>query len=173
MHKLGLISDSHGKADLTRQAAELLVSQGAQALLHMGDICSLPVIDALVTQAPDGGQVPVHLTWGNNDPDDDRPGPWTTYAQSLGITVHHPTGILFPDANPVGFTHGHIAEHLESLIQTPCRFILHGHTHQRRDVQFQGARIINPGALYRVDKPTVALLDIQTGHCRFFELFRK
>jgi uncharacterized protein len=173
MPKLGLISDSHGLARLTGVGASLLVKHGATMLVHLGDICSLAVLDAMLIPGADGQTLPVHITWGNND-EIDAPGGWASYAQSLGIHVHYPSGMLFKDtATPVGFTHGHLSNELKYLVARKCPYVLHGHSHVARDIISGSSRVINPGALYRVSVPSVALLDTDTGECRFFELSRE
>jgi uncharacterized protein len=179
MPKLGLISDSHGMATLTARGAALLVKHGATMLLHMGDICTEAVIDALVVAGPAGEgetigeMIPVHITWGNNDEFTGAKG-LGAYAQSLGMTTHYPSGVLFAGgAGEVGFTHGHLENVLSKLVLRNCPYILHGHSHVARDVKVGKSRLINPGALYRVGKASVALLDTESGQCRFFELARE
>lgn len=166
-------------AKLTARGAALLVKHGATALIHLGDICSESVIDALVVAGPAekgetvGAMIPVHLTWGNNDEYGGAAG-WTGYAQSLGIEVHYPSGVLFGEGSAaVGFTHGHLQNELKALMARGCPYVLHGHTHVARDEMIGGSRLINPGALYRVAKASVALLDTESGQCRFFELGRE
>lgn len=165
-------------AKLTAKGATLLVRHGATMLVHLGDICTEAVIDALVVAGPAeegetiGAMVPVHITWGNND--DFNGQGWTQYAQSLGIVVHYPSGVLFEgSAAPVGFTHGHLGSELKALVARKCLYVLHGHTHVAKDVMAGPVRVINPGALYRVAAPSVALLDTDNGQCRFFELSRE
>ena len=53
---IGLISDSHGDAPITRRAAELLARRGADLLLHLGDVGNEAVIDALLVTSADSDQ---------------------------------------------------------------------------------------------------------------------
>lgn len=170
MPKLGLISDSHGLARLTGIGGALLIKHGAEALVHLGDVCSLAVLDAMLFENDKGEMIPVHVTWGNND-EFSGPEDWNRYAQSLGMTVYYPSGVLFPEGpGAVGITHGHLQNELKALIERKCPYVLHGHSHVARDVKVGASRVINPGALYRVAKASVALLDTESGECRFFEL---
>ena len=90
MAKIGLLSDSHGRAATTRRAVEVLLAQGAQRLIHLGDIGTVEVIDALCVTLPESGtQIPAHLVFGNTDWDTDA---LAEYAQDLDIAVAHPVG---------------------------------------------------------------------------------
>ncbi|MCC7407812.1 MAG: metallophosphoesterase family protein [Phycisphaeraceae bacterium] len=44
---IGLLSDSHGQFKVTQTAVNLLLSRGAEILIHLGDVCSERVIDTL------------------------------------------------------------------------------------------------------------------------------
>ena len=46
-------------------------------------------------------------------------------------------------------------------------YLLHGHTHVRRDERVGKVRIINPGALHRAREKTVAVLDTDTDRLTF------
>ncbi|MCC7204845.1 MAG: metallophosphoesterase family protein [Phycisphaeraceae bacterium] len=52
---IGLLSDSHGQFKVTQTAVNLLLSRGAEILIHLGDVCSERVIDTL---APVGVESP-------------------------------------------------------------------------------------------------------------------
>lgn len=173
MPKLGLLSDSHGKARLTAKAVELLQKNGAQVLFHMGDVGGVQVVDALVVSDNQGNQVPVHLTWGNLD--DQRPDLLTIerYARALGVQIYHPEGSVQIGNVKIGITHGHVPGAIQRLVDQKCHYVLHGHTHEKRDVDYNGTRLINPGALHRVEVVTVAVLDTVSGKCQFFELPRE
>ena len=60
--RIGILSDSHGRADNTALAVKSLRDRGAELLLHLGDLGSRDVIDELA-----GG--PARIVFGNCDPD--------------------------------------------------------------------------------------------------------
>jgi hypothetical protein len=91
---LGILSDSHGRADTTRLAVKLLRDRGAELLLHLGDIGGEQVIDELVGQ-------PARIVFGNCDWNDRELG---RYAEILGIINDHPIGRLTIDDKDVAFT---------------------------------------------------------------------
>ena len=52
MPLIGLLSDSHGRAPTTQRGVDLLLDGGAELLLHLGDVGTVEVIDALCTPGP-------------------------------------------------------------------------------------------------------------------------
>lgn len=154
--RVGLVSDSHGQAARTRAAVEVLMAQGVQVLLHLGDVCSMTVLDALAGLE---GQCDVRVVFGNCDHD------WrglAEYARFLGIKVDHPVGRIRVGKDLIVFAHGDDVAHVRSALRDGVRYFCHGHTHEARDLRENATRIINPGALHRSASYTVALLEPAT-----------
>lgn len=169
MSKIGLLSDSHGRAATTRRGVEMLLEQGAERLIHLGDIGTVEVIDMLcVNLSGCDEQIPANMVFGNTDWDLDA---LREYANDLGIQVNHPVGRL-----PVGgggelaFCHGHEEKPMQKALADGVRYLCHGHTHRRADDRSGTTRIINPGALFRAQTYSVALLDTQTDRLDFYEI---
>ncbi|HEX8342295.1 MAG TPA: metallophosphoesterase family protein, partial [Tepidisphaeraceae bacterium] len=80
--KLGILSDTHAAADITRRAVALLLAEGAEYLVHCGDVGDEAVLDALAG-------VPSSFVFGNCD--NDRRG-LQQYAESIGINCMGITG---------------------------------------------------------------------------------
>lgn len=153
---LGLLSDTHGRADTARDAVGLLIDHGADLLIHLGDVGTTAVIDAMVANTPGGGgQIEAHLVFGNCDWE---AKPLARYARDLGVAVHDPAGDLTIDGKRVIFTHGHHRDVMDQAIQSGADYLLHGHTHLQSDSLIAKTRVINPGALFRASRHTVALL---------------
>ena len=110
--------------------------------------------------------LPSHLTWGNCDP----AGALGRYAASIGVQAQHPSGEVTIDGRRIAFTHGDDARTVSRVLASRPDFLLHGHTHLRRDEMVQGVRVINPGALHRARPFTVALLEPATGALRTLEV---
>lgn len=189
--KIGLLSDSHGRAQTTRTAAALLVANGAQLLIHLGDVGSVEVIDALAGLSDAKRQlVPARLVFGNTDWDAPSLG---RYAARIGVDVDHPAGRLtldwpaktnvktdaktditpdasqgIPHANELVFTHGDDATIMQNALAQQVRYLCHGHTHQAADHRQGQTRIINPGALFRARSYSVAILDIKKDKLTFY-----
>ena len=157
MPKIGLLSDSHGRAATTRRAVELLLQHDAEILIHLGDIGTVEVIDALVVPGPDGGGVlEAHIVFGNTDWDAQA---LADYAADLGVAVDHPLGRLGVSGGELMFCHGHESSVMAEALAAQPRYLCHGHTHQPLDTRRGPTRILNPGALFRAKQYTVALLD--------------
>jgi len=159
---IGMISDSHGRAERTAAAVSLLREQNTELLIHLGDLETEAVIDELVGH-------PVRLVFGNCDYDLDG---LTRYARRMGIIVDHPMGIIDADGKRVAYTHGHIEQCLEHALESGVEYLLHGHSHEIRDDIAGPTRILNPGAIFRAKCYTVALLDTSSDTFTTLELPR-
>ena len=127
---------------------ELLREHGAELLIHLGDIGSESVLEELL-----GG--PARVVFGNCD--DERS--LAQYASILGIPSEHPGGALELSTGRLAYTHGHLPGFTKDLIEQESPTTLaHGHTHEIRDERIGDLHIINPGALFRARRYTVALL---------------
>lgn len=158
--RVGLLSDSHGRAERTARAVDALLAAGADTLIHAGDIETDEVLDCLAGHN-------AHLVWGNCDWD--RAG-LERYARDIGIAVHGDSGEVTVDGVRIAFTHGHLPAAMRSAMSSGAAFLVHGHTHERRDDVVDGVRIINPGALHRARPFTVALLTPRTGKLTSIEV---
>jgi len=169
--RIGLLSDSHGRAAITRLGVAALLAQGVDLLLHLGDIGSVQVIDELVVDQPDtpgsGERVPARLVFGNTDVDLAALG---RYAQGLGVHVDHPVGRVSLDRGALVFCHGHQASVMDRALGEPVRYLCHGHTHLASDSAMGQTRVINPGALCRAPRYTVAVLDTKTDRLTFLQV---
>lgn len=172
MARIGLLSDSHGRAAITGQAVALLLEHGAKALIHLGDVETPEVIDALVASMPLGAgeaeaQVEAHLVFGNVDVQVAALG---RYATDLGVVVDHPVGRLSVDGGELVFCHGHQQRPMREAVERGARYLCHGHTHEARDAREGDTRIINPGALHRARRHTVALLCTESDVLTFYSV---
>jgi uncharacterized protein len=157
---LGILSDSHGRAARTGDAVFALRRRGAELLVHLGDFESETVIDELVGH-------PARVVFGNCD--------WSAaamadYARHVGVGVDHPLGVIEADGRRIAFTHGHLPRLMEQAIRDGVDYLLHGHTHEVRDERIGNTRIINPGALHRARRYTVALLDTAADRLELIEI---
>jgi len=157
--KVGILSDSHGQVERTRRAIALLQGAGATEFVHCGDVEIEPVVDLFAGLS-------AHLTWGNCDP----AGALGRYAASIGEDAQHPLGEITVDGRRLAFTHGDSERAIERALEAAPDYLLHGHTHLRRDDRVQGVRVVNPGALHRARPFTVALLEPASGELRWLEV---
>lgn len=120
--RIAILSDTH---DMLRAEVKAFL-QGADHILHAGDICSPPILEELRLIAP------LTAVRGNNDK-----GQW---AESLkesetiafgGITLHmlHDIGTLAIDPQEAGI-----------------RIVVFGHSHKPRQTEKDGVLYLNPGS---------------------------
>ena len=164
MHKdatlLGVLSDSHGDSAATRQALKLLTDRGATTFIHCGDVCGERVLDELAGHD-------AHFVWGNCD----DPSPLLrNYVKHLGLPW--PNGPLKLDlaGQRIAVFHGHEREFRAALQDPALDLIFFGHTHRYEDNNKGGVRAINPGALFRANPRTCALMNLTTGRATFLTL---
>ncbi len=62
----------------------------------------------------------------------------------------------------IAVTHGHLTDERKALMATKPDYLLSGHSHLATDQMEDGTRRINPGALFRVHTPSVAVLNVIT-----------
>jgi predicted phosphodiesterase len=154
----------------TAKAVALLVDHGADCLVHLGDVGSLEVIDQLLAKREgQDGIIPAHLVFGNVDWDADE---LAIYARELGIIVHRPMGKLELAGKKVWFAHGDNPDRVEQAIAQHVDYFCQGHTHTPADESVGSTRIINPGALFRAARYTVALLDVASGRLEWIDVPR-
>ena len=149
----------------TRLGVQALLASGIDLLIHLGDVGSVEVIDELaVTQPQTGRPVPARLVFGNTDWD---AGALGNYATGLGVRVDHPVGRIELDPGELVFCHGHQPRALAQALAQDVRYLCHGHTHQASDTVSGSTRVINPGALCRAHRYTVAVLDTSADTLEF------
>ncbi len=155
---IGILSDSHGRGLAVRNAMALFDKLGVEQVIHCGDIGGTAVFDELVGR-------PCTFVWGNMDVPDSA---LAAYLNTVGIRP--PDGVplrLTFDGKTFAVFHGHEPGFNRALATLAVDYILHGHTHVTRDEFRQQTRIINPGALHRARRKTVATLNTATGELVF------
>lgn len=159
---LALLSDTHDNAHTTKAALALLAPHQPAAYLHAGDLVDPNML------AHFAGIGPFHFVFGNNEYDH---AAIRSLALSLDLHCHGDSADLTFAGKRLALLHGHDSALLHKLAHSGnYAYIVHGHTHVRRDLRLGPTRIINPGALHRAKTKSVALLDVQSDHLQFLEL---
>ncbi len=165
--KIGIVSDSHGKAGCLRAALELLASHCCEAVVHCGDIGSTECVELLGAAG-----MPAYAVAGNMD---HHVGRLESAANECGVkfaweVVEVP---LAADQFLVA-THGDDVGVLAELIEGgQFPYVCHGHTHCTRDERFGNVRVIGPGAIRHPRHPrhpTVVVLDTDTDTLQFIKV---
>jgi putative phosphoesterase len=165
--RIGLLADSHGRDATTRRAIDLLLDHDAQMLVHLGDVETTAVIDALAGVDHEGQPIESHMVFGNCDWNADALG---RYARDLGVLVDHPAGRIDLEDGQVIFCHGHNQQIMHQALHQKVRYLCHGHTHVADDSRHGPTRLINPGALHRAAEYSVALLDTDADQLAFYRV---
>ncbi len=161
--KIGLLSDTHDNLKNTTAAVRLFAQEGITTLLHCGDICGPPIVNAL-------REFSVTFAQGNMDRSPaleeairavQGPGHWASFHR------------LLLDGFQIALLHGDEQGLLYHLVNSgDYAYVLHGHTHYRADWWAASTRVLNPGALggTKRESRSVCILDLETGQARFIEI---
>lgn len=158
---IGLISDTHGYHELVGEAADLFVENNVDRIIHTGDVTRTQHISSLLEL-----DCPLNLVFGNCDfnttgfEQAEAHGQLTCGGSGTTIDVNGDT---------LAFTHGHHDRILQNLLAEHPDYLIHGHTHERRDETLDGTRILNPGAV-KPPNSSVALLNLETDDVTFHGL---
>lgn len=145
VHRIGLISDTHG---LVRPAVHEAL-KGVELILHAGDVGGDEILDELLIIAP------VQAVFGNTD----APGNPRLLA-AIDLVLH---GVR------IHVSHGHelgVPKPEKLLSRYAADVIVYGHTHRPLVTSADGRLVVNPGAAgaARFDiNPSVAILEIAKG----------
>src|SRR5262245_27312110 len=96
--KIGVVSDTHDRLEITRSAIRLLCERGAELILHCGDIESSEMVHLFTG-------VPTHFVFGNWDKDHGR---LLTAIADVGGRWHADYGSLELGGKCVAWLHGHV-----------------------------------------------------------------
>ena len=157
---VALMSDTHDNEASTRAALGVLALRKPDLYLHAGDLVSAEMLELF-------RGLPLHFVFGNNEWDlaGLRSG-----ALAAGVKCHEYLAEVDCGGKKVALLHGHRAD-VEALARSgKYDYVVHGHSHVRRDERVVSCRVINPGALHRAKVRTVALLDVGSDGLEFLEV---
>lgn len=151
--RLGILSDTHGHEDNTLAAVSVLEGFDVAELLHCGDLCSTEIPRLL-------SPWPTHYVFGNCDFELDAMRQAITAA---GGRCHDWFGDFTMDGRRIGLLHGHEEKRLLQAVKCgQYDLICYGHTHAAEFHREGQTLILNPGALYRANPHTIAIVDLMT-----------
>jgi hypothetical protein len=147
--KIGVLSDSHGNVAAVQQAVRILKSMQVSLVLHCGDV-GANVVSALAG-------LPAHFVSGNVDDIEELRAAMVDSAHVL----HEQMGTLEIEGCRVAFLHGDDAAALRSVIHCGrWDLVCHGHSHAACRYLEGRTLVLNPGALARTRKPSLAVVDL-------------
>ncbi len=149
--RIGIVSDTHGHLSGTIAAIHMLDSMQVEQVIHCGDIGSEEVVPLFRSW-------PTHFVFGNVDTDEIR---LRKAIRAAGQHCHDRFGELELAGCKVAFLHGDDNPRLRAAVASgEYDLVCHGHTHVARQQQFGRTTLLNPGALYRANPHTLAVVDL-------------
>lgn len=148
---VAVLSDTHGQCDYLAEALRLLEPFAPACILHCGDIGTPEIVEGLA-------RWPTHYVFGNCD--DDRQA-LRAAIHAVGHTCHERFGTLELAGRRIAWTHGDDTSALVRAIEGgQYDLVCHGHTHVARWELVGRTRVLNPGALYRANPRSLAVLEL-------------
>ena len=148
--RLGVVSDTHGDVYLTRQVARVFEAAEVDAVLHCGDIGTPEVVQLF-------DPWPAHFVLGNVD----REAVLRPAIEASGKVCHGRFAALEWEGRHIALLHGDDGRRLAQAVRREgWDLVCHGHTHTAALVQEGDTLVLNPGALVRTHRPSVALVDL-------------
>jgi len=145
--KIGILSDTHSKVGRSQKVIDHLLQEGAEFLIHAGDVVKVEMLEQLVAS-----NKPYVAVYGNND--------------AHLIEVHNRYNLVQePHYFKLSDTKFKLM-HLPFYMAPDTEIVIFGHTHQF-ECDFKGGTLfINPGETCARNKEVseCVLLDISTTH---------
>ena len=150
---LAVISDTHSRLDQIPKALNLFESFEVAHVIHCGDIADPSAIRLFK-------DFRTYFVFGNCDHDRNA---LRAAISEIGATCCEDFGQLEIEDQKIAFLHGDDASRLrrESASGTHD-YLFHGHSHQPGHHRQGPTLILNPGALHRASRHTIAILDPTT-----------
>ena len=151
--RIGVISDTHGHVANTLAAVRLLESLDVQQVLHCGDIGTATIPQLLASW-------PAHFVFGNCDSETDE---LAEAIAAAGLSCHGRFGQIELAGRKIALIHSDDARLFRATIAGgKFDLVCYGHTHEAESHREGQTLVLNPGALYRANPHTLAVVDLKT-----------
>lgn len=158
---VGLVSNTHGRADAMAAALSALRDRGADLIVHCGDVGGRQVLDEMA-------KMDAAFVWG--DRDKDRMG-LLRYAQKANVVCFGVLGELDLDGKRAVLVHGDDKKLVHRLLdEQQYDYLLYGHDPAGEDRKVGKTRVINPGELHGGPSQNCALFSTTSGEAKFLTL---
>ena len=147
---LGVISDTHGRLELTERAVQVMQKQGVEQVIHCGDVGGAAVVQLFHS-------LTTHFVAGNCDS-----GLTLQMAvEAAGHRFHGRLGELELLGRRIAFLHGDSHLAMKRLLdEGNWDLIAYGHTHVAKCQRDGQTLVLNPGAFVRCEQPSVATVQL-------------
>jgi len=142
--KIGILSDTHTKVKRAQESIELLIDDGAEFIVHAGDVCEVQTLELL----KNCGKRYV-CVYGNND------AHLAQYHNDYNL-VQEPHYFKLADTT-------FKLMHLPYYMTPDTEVVLFGHTHEFQSEFIEGTLFLNPGESCARNKPIseCAMLEVK------------
>jgi uncharacterized protein len=149
--RVGVISDTHGQVEFTRPAVRMFESLDVQRVFHCGDIGSPEIVELFA-------QWPTDFVFGNCDTDHKR---MRAVIQRAGQTCHDEFGDFRVEDVRIALLHSHERRRFAACVGSGrYQVVCYGHTHVAAIEDRGETLLVNPGAVYRANPHSVAVLEL-------------
>lgn len=162
--RIGILSDTHNQRQRTLSAVHMLRNEGAEVLIHCGDLVEPEMISTC-------SSLPCYIVFGNNDSGRVSEIRTTIFQTEGAVCLEWGGEILLADKR-IAVTHGHSTSEVKRLLAAGPDFLLSGHSHIAGVCREGVTTRINPGALHRASSFSVALLNLADDDLRFLNVPR-
>jgi len=148
---LGVVSDSHGHREFTMRAVRMLDSLEVDVVIHCGDIGSVEIAGLFSAW-------PAHFVFGNVDNNHEE---LRDAIEAAGQTCHGLAGQLEFEGRKIAFLHSDDALKFRETIESgDFDLVCYGHTHRALLEDQGGVLVLNPGALFRAARKSLAIVEL-------------
>lgn len=149
--RLGIVSDSHGHLENARAAVRMLESLNVDRVVHCGDIGSAAVVELFAAW-------PVDYVFGNCDADRAE---LAAAIAAAGQTCHGEFGEAEIAGKRIAILHSDDRRRFQETIRSgKWDLVCYGHTHVASIERLGDTVVLNPGALYRANPHSLAIVDL-------------
>lgn len=159
--RLGVVSDTHGHVQHTLSAIRMLESLDVDRVLHCGDIGSATIV-ALFEPWP------TDFVFGNCDAHRQE---LTEAIAAEGKTCHGDFGALAIEGKRIALIHSHDGRRFQETIASGAwDLVCYGHTHIAAIERRGPTLVLNPGAIYRANPHSLAVVEMPSMEASIVEL---
>lgn len=157
--KIIVVSDTHGNIRRLKHVLGFAKEIGAGALIHCGDWDNVETIKAALE-----AKVKLYTTSGNAD------------VNSEIVELLKKNKVVFDElflqveigGKKIGISH--YKYELVKRVPEGLDIGFFGHTHRKEEVLVGGVRLVNPGAIFKTDRPSFVVYDIDEDKVEFLKL---
>lgn len=159
--RLGIVSDTHGHVANTLAAVNLLESLDVEHVLHCGDIGTDSIPPLFKTW-------PTDFVFGNCDFGRDE---LAAAIQKAGKTSHGAYADLEIDGRRIALIHSDDHRTFYDMCTGGKHdLVCYGHTHVAKIEQIGPTLVLNPGAMYRANPHSLAIVELDSMHAEIVNL---